>query len=161
MTRYLAALLILFLPAVASAANLERLQPGADALASYTGDGKWLVVMLWASNCVACNREAHQYVDFHEFHEDSDARVLGISLDGNDQAAAQGFIDKHDVSFPNLITDFASGGQLFTRLSGKPFYGTPAFLVFDPQGELRAQQVGAVPAESIEQFIADNSAAEN
>ena len=51
-------------------------------LKSYTGKGKWLIVMMWASDCYICNREAHQYVDFHLVHADEDATVLGISLDG-------------------------------------------------------------------------------
>lgn len=157
--RILLALVIALLPMTSAAASLAKLQPGPDALAGHTGDGKWLVVMLWASDCVACNREAHQYADFHEFHHEDDARVLGISLDGDNQAAAQAFIDKHEIPFPNLITDFPSGGRWFTSLTGKPFLGTPGFLIFDPAGELRAQQIGAVPAELIEQFIAANSTA--
>jgi len=28
-------------------------------------------------------QEAHQYVDFHEFHKDNDAVILGVSLDGS------------------------------------------------------------------------------
>lgn len=155
----LLALLLALSPLPSAAANLAKLQPGPDALAAHTGDGKWLVVMLWASDCVACNREAHQYVDFHEFHHEDDARVLGISLDGDNQAAAQAFIDKHEVSFPNLIIDLPAGSRWFTGLTGKPFLGTPGFLIFDPEGELRAQQIGAVPAELIEQFIAANRAA--
>ena len=161
MRRLLTVLLMTMLPFACGAANLEKLIPGPDALTGHVGGGQWLVVMLWASDCVACNREAHQYVDFHEFNQDGDARVLGISLDGDNQAAAQAFIDKHAVSFPNLIADFPSGARWFADLTGKPFLGTPGFLVFDPQGELRAQQIGAVPAAVIEQFIAASSAAAN
>lgn len=142
-----------------AAAALERLNPGPSALDDYAGKGKWLVVMLWASDCIACNREAHQYVDFHEFHQDSDATVLGISLDGRDQEAAQRFIDKHDVSFPNLIIDYEAAGRWFEELTGQRFLGTPGFLIIDPQGTLRAQQIGAVPVNLIEQFIEANTIA--
>jgi peroxiredoxin len=158
MTRRLFTFFLLFsLSGVASSAALDRLIPGPAALGDFTGKGKWLVVMLWASDCIACNREARQYVDFHEFHEDSDATILGISLDGSDQAAAQGFIDKHDVSFPNLIVDFEGGARWFESLTGQRFLGTPGFLIIDPQGSLRAQQIGAVPVNLIEQFIEANT----
>ena len=76
-------------------AELTALKPDAAALDAYLANGKWLIVMLWASDCVACNQEAHQYVKFHETHYQDDARVLGISLDGDDQTAAAGFIEKH------------------------------------------------------------------
>jgi peroxiredoxin len=160
-TSRLQGLLVIFLlaivPNIASSANLAQLVPGPGALDAHTGKGKWLVVMLWASDCVACNREAHQYVDFHEFHHDDNAQVLGISLDGSDLAAANAFIDKHQVSFPNLIAEFDVAGQWFENLTGQDFWGTPGFLIFDPEGNLRAQQIGAVPANLIEQFIQANS----
>jgi len=152
-------ILLCSLPGVATAAALERLNPGPSALDDYAGKGKWLVVMLWASDCIACNREVHHYVDFHEFHQDSDATVLGVSLDGRDPVAAQRFIDKHELSFPNLIIDYEAAGRWFEELTGQRFLGTPGFLIIDPQGNLRAQQIGAVPVNLIEQFIEANSIA--
>ena len=140
-------------------AELPAFKAGPAALDGYAAQGKWLVVMLWASDCVACNREARQYIDFHEFHRDVDASVLGISLDGSDQLAAQKFIDRHEVSFPNLISDYESAGSWFEGLTGQQFRGTPGFLIIDPKGELRAQQIGAVSVELIEQFIKANSPA--
>jgi len=139
-------------------ADLKPLGPGEAVLDGYLQEGKWLVVMLWASDCAACNREAYQYVEFHEFHHDSDARVLGVSLDGFDQDAARKFIDKHQVSFPNLITDFNNGSRWFENLTGQKLWGTPGFLIFDQTGELRAQQIGAVPVNLIEDFIIRNTA---
>lgn len=138
----------------------SALKIGPDALDDYLGNGKWLIVMLWASDCVACNKEAYQYVEFHEFHHDIDARVLGISLDGSDQAAANRFIEKHNIPFPNLIADFTSASRWFNDLTGQQFWGTPGFLIYDPAGELRAQQIGAVPVSLIEDFIAKNSTAD-
>jgi peroxiredoxin len=151
-------ILLLAVSSFASSAELEALKPGPAAIDEYLEKGKWLIVMLWASDCVICNREAHQYVDFHEFHQDQDASVLGLSLDGNDQLAAQKFIDRHGVSFPNLITDFENGSRWFENLTGQRFVGTPGFLIFDQTGELRVQQIGAVPVKLIEDFIATSTA---
>ena len=152
--------LFLFLCIVTTAvrpAELTALKPDAAALDAYLGHGKWLIVMFWASDCVACNREAHQYVNFHETHYQNDAEVLGISLDGDNQAAAAGFIDKHNLPFTNLITDFQTASRWFEDLTDQQFWGTPGFLIYDPGGELRAQQIGAVPVNLIENFIANNT----
>ena len=35
-------------------------------LKEYTGQGKWTVVMLWASDCHVCNQEAANYQAFHD-----------------------------------------------------------------------------------------------
>ena len=144
---------------LAQAAGLTDLQGHARNIGDYTGKGKWTVVMIWASDCVVCNREVFHYVDFQTFHSDKDARVLGISMDGAAGVAdAKAFIDRHAINFPNLIGEPQEVAELYTNATGQPWRGTPSFLIYDPQGKLRAGQVGAVPTELINEFIARNGA---
>ncbi|MGW8227820.1 MAG: peroxiredoxin family protein [Gammaproteobacteria bacterium] len=152
----------LLLVPVAHAAGLQDFNGKPKDISDYSGKGKWLVVMIWASDCRVCNKEAHAYVDFHFVHSDDDAQVLGISIDGQAKMAeAQKFIERHKINFPNLIGEPAVVANLFTQLTGTHFAGTPAFLFYDPKGELRAQQLGAVPIKLIEDFIKQPTAAAN
>lgn len=129
----------------------------SQVLENYLGKGKWLVVMMWASDCHICNREAHEYVDFHLVNSDTDATVLGISLDGESRKkAAEKFISKHSVDFPNLIAEPEFVSSLYKEYTGQYFAGTPSFLIFSPEGELKAAQAGAVPTALIEDFIKKN-----
>lgn len=129
-------------------------------IGEYTGQGKWTVVMIWASDCHICNKEASAYVDFHFAHSDDDARVLGISIDGQaKKAEAEKFIERHGIAFPNLIGEPQDVAQLYHELTGATFIGTPAFLFYTPEGKLVAQQAGAVPTELIEEFIQQQSVA--
>jgi len=124
-------------------------------LDEYTGKGKWTVVMIWAHDCHNCNDEAHQYVAFHKKHKDSDAQVIGISLDGKQkQKKAEDFVNRHNLNFDNLIGEPIEVAGIYEDLTGVEFFGTPTFLIYNPAGELRAQQAGAVPTKIIEQFIA-------
>ncbi len=130
-------------------------------LNEFTGQGAWTVVMFWASDCHLCNAEVHEYVTFHDKHQNEQARVLGITLDGKARKAqAREFIERHLVDFPNLIGEPDAVARLYTGLAGEPWLGTPTFLVFSPDGKLRARQVGAVPATLIENFIERQSAAD-
>jgi len=149
-------LLVFFLSATVHAADsLQDLDGNKTTLQEHTGKGLWTVVMIWASDCYVCNAEAHQYIDFHMTHSDTDATVLGISMDGPENINdALRFIDKNGVDFPNLIGDPADVAMMYMKLTGKPWVGTPTFLVFNRKGKLRAQQVGAVPPELLEAFIA-------
>lgn len=150
---------LMFLPA-AQAGGLQDFDGQPKSISDYTGKGKWLVVMIWASDCHVCNQEAHAYVDFHFVHADEDAQVLGITIDGQAKKAdALKFIERHKVNFPSLIGEPADVANLFSELTGTYFVGTPAFLFFDPKGDLRAQQVGAVPPELIENFIKQQTTA--
>lgn len=155
-------LLAISAPTLAAGSNMNLLK-GFDgtlhSLNEYTGKGKWTIVMLWASDCHACNAEAKQYVKFHKAHKDKDATILGVSLDGEvKKAEATKFIERHGVTFPNLIEEPGKIESMYASLSGQRWIGTPSFLIYSPTGELRAAQVGAVPTHIIESFIAKESA---
>lgn len=124
---------------------------------SFAGNGKWLVVMIWAHDCHVCNQEAEAYAQFHYEHEDQDAGVLGISLDGQaGKSGAEAFVTRHDLPFPNLLGELIPTMRYYATLTGSSFRGTPTLLLFGPDGELRAAQAGAVPVSSIEAYIARN-----
>jgi peroxiredoxin len=152
-------LLVAGLPAVAGDSVFEDFAGNPASLDAYTGKGKWVLVMYWASDCHVCNVEARNYVDFQRRHADGDIAMLGISMDGRaGKAAAQAFVDSHRINFPNLTGEPAAIARHYQELVGESWYGTPTFLLFDPDGELSAMQVGAIPPPMVEQFIAGNSA---
>ena len=131
-------------------------KPGS--IENYAGKGKWLVVMLWASDCHVCNQEVHQYVAFQKKHADKDAVMLGISLDGNEKKNdARDFLKRHKVNFPSLIGEPEVVADTYQNLTGAQWVGTPTFMVYTPTGELIGAQVGAIPPETIEAFIARES----
>lgn len=134
--------------------GLQSFDAQAQSLKKYTGNGKWLVVMLWASDCHVCNQEAQQYVNFHKKHANKDATLLGISLDGAaKQKEAEAFLQRHKLNFPNLIAEAGDIAQMYQELTGSPWIGTPSFMVYTPAGELLGAQAGAVPPTVIEGFI--------
>ncbi len=151
------ALLVLAVSAAAADTVLFRdLASGEPReFADYREADKWMVVMIWASDCPVCNREVSGYSDFHLMHEQDDAIILGVSIDGEaGRDDALGFVDNHQVAFENVITEAGAFARRYRELTGTRFVGTPAFLLYDPDGTLRAHQVGAVPVEAIEAFIA-------
>jgi len=143
-----------------TATPLKQLDGKSASIADYAGKGKWLVVMLWASDCMVCNREAPNYQAFHDKHKDKDAHILGVSLDGQAKLKdAKEFIKRHGVKFPNLVGEALDIANMYKELTGEDWTGTPTFMVYNPKGELLGAQVGAVPPNIIEGFIQRESAA--
>jgi len=129
-----------------------------QSLGEYTNNGKWLVVMFWESDCFYCNKNAKNYVDLHNRRNKDDLSVLGISIDGSRRKGqALEFIKRHNVSFPNLIGENEKVSLMYARLTGGYLEAVPAYLVFNPQGELLAGEIGAVPVNIIEKFVEENS----
>lgn len=154
----LAGLLALLAVDVASATTLRDLEGHAATIEQYAGKGRWLVVMIWASDCHVCNQEASHYGEFHQQHSDLDAHVIGLSMDGEKGLAdARQFVKRHQLPFPNLIGEPLEVAVMFTRMTGVPWSGTPTFLIYNPEGQLEVQQAGAVPVNLIEDYIAQNA----
>jgi peroxiredoxin len=154
----LVTVLALLLAGAAQAASLQHFDGKPGAIDDYAGKGKWLVVMIWASDCHVCNEEVENYDFFHDAHKNKDAAVLGISIDGQAKIQdAREFVARHQVSFPNLIGEPGDVAQMFYELTGVTWVGTPTFLIYKPSGKLVVQQIGAVPVDLIESFIKRNS----
>lgn len=143
----------------ASGSVLSTFDNEPAAIADYIKKNKWLLVMIWASDCHICNREVHAYVDFHFKYEEENAQVLGISVDGQiKKKAAELFIQRHEVNFPNLIGEPDKVASWFEKLTGQNWMGTPTMLLYSPDGKLKVQQIGAIPLELVEKFIQNESA---
>lgn len=137
---------------------LRDLQGNITTFGAQQVSGEWTVVMIWAADCHVCNEESGQYSGFHQAHSGTDARVLGISIDGKERLAdARAFVDRNGVIYPNLIGDLQTVTQWYQVETGENFIATPTFVLFGPDGEVRAAQPGAVPPSAIEEFISSRS----
>ena len=118
--------------------------------------GKWSVVMIWAHDCHVCNQEVVQYAFFHEGNQT--AQVIGLSIDGlSNKQKAEDFISNHDLPFNNLIGEAQTVAEYYQIKSGGRFLGTPTFMIFNSDGKIMAAQPGAVPPETIQNFIKSQS----
>ena len=156
--RPLALLLCLMLPAAAWSADAPfvDLTGQAGSLSDYTGKGQWTVVMIWASDCSVCRMEAPELEAFHQRHSDGAAQVLGLSVDGATTSGlidARGFVKDACLSFPSLVGSAEDVAALFYDETGSNLVGTPGFLIFNPQGQLRSYQNGRLNIKVLEQLI--------
>lgn len=153
-------LLSLFIPfGNLYAKSLQDFDGKPVSLEQFTGKGKWTIVMIWASYCHICNKEASHYEQFHQNHKNKDAVMLGVSMDGlANKPAALSFVKEHKLTFPNIIGEPQAVADLFYDATGENWVGTPTFLIYSPAGKLTVQEVGAVPVAIIEQFLQQQAA---
>lgn len=143
---------------VANANTFKDFSGEQKSVTDYIGQGQWVILMIWASDCHICNREAESYVEFHQAHKNNNAIVLGLSMDGAGRKDdALEFIKRNGVLYDNLIGEPQQVASFYSRNVGIPWAGTPTFMIYNPDGELLAQQVGAVPPELFDKFINSNS----
>lgn len=147
---------LIFMPA-AMAMQLAYFNGEDTSLEQHIGNGKWSVVVFWSHDCGICRHETPALNAFHRKHENQDAQVLGVSIDGaKNRHKAEQFIQQTTMAFPTFIGELVLLAADFYQLSGEPFRGTPSFLLFNPKGELMGMQAGPVRMVALEEFIANN-----
>ncbi len=124
------------------------------------GQGKWTLVMLWATNCHICHEQKPKISAFHNEHKDLDAHVVGIAIDGMANVdKINAYIEKNKPSFPNYVGNIAIVASHYMGLTEESFRGTPTYLLFNPDGELLGNNPGPLRVEAIEGFMARHNEA--
>ena len=121
------------------------------------GKGKWTLVMVWATTCHICETDKPLFSKFHDKHKDGNIEVFGISIDGHDKLpAVQRYLAARDVSFPNSVGDFLTVSSNMVQIAEEPVRGTPTYMLFDPEGEIKGVHAGHLAPDKVELFLAAN-----
>ncbi len=151
---------LFFLATIASNAQasnwleVRTLDGKITALSQHFEDGKWTLVMLWARNCGICVHEYPVMSEFHDRHKNTDAKVIGISLDGySELEQITQYIEDMPMTFDNLIGEVSVVAFNYQTSTEEPLRGTPTYLMFNPKGQLVAHNPGPVEISDIEKFI--------
>lgn len=134
---------------------LEDLNGQQQPLSQYIGNGKWLVLNIWAPQCLPCRKEMPSLQQFHDQHKNQDAIVVGMAVNFPDMGRAKAsdvqlFIKQNNIRFPILLGDKNSLSLPYdSRIAG-----LPTTILFNPEGEMLAAKLGRVSKKMIEAFIA-------
>jgi len=134
---------------------LEDLNGQPQALSQYLATGKWLVLNIWAPQCLPCRKEMPELQQFHEQHKNLDAIVVGMAVNFPDMGRAKAsdvqlFVKQNNIHFPILLGDKYSLSLPYDS----QIAGLPTTILFNPQGEMLAAKLGRVSKKMIEGFIA-------
>ena len=124
------------------------------AVSDYIGKGTWTLVNFWGVHCPPCREEVPELVLLHDNYHKTLVSVLGIaigfpSFGYPDKDEVRAFLKDFMVDFPVLLGD----ENIATKLGADALEGLPTTLMYTPQGELVAEQTGAINQQIILDFI--------
>lgn len=151
-------LVAMVLSVTASAFQLQSLNAERVDLTDYLVDDRWNLVMFWSIDCIPCEQQKPMIEEFHQTHQQKDAVVLGVALDGmENKDEINVLIEKHDPSYPNLVVFTDVFHRQFKEMTGHDFRATPTYLLFTPEGELAGTRVGPIEREMIEEIVSSKN----
>lgn len=151
----LVALLLAAPGAIAQGIEVESLDGKRSKLGAFIARDKWTLIMVWTTYCGICREQYPIISEFHTKHSASDATVVGISLDGYGQGEkVSAYQQARAHSFPSVLAEADDFSVNYEKTIGKPFTGTPTYLLFDRKGSLHAFMDGTVTLKALERSIA-------
>jgi thiol-disulfide isomerase/thioredoxin len=112
--------------------------------------GKWVLVNYWATWCPPCLEEIPDLIAMHG-NKKNNIVVIGIALDYRTAKQVTDFAEGLLVNYPIVL----GNPQLVNQIG--PVQGLPTTYLFNPDGKMVAQQVGAITREAVESYIASKT----
>ena len=141
---FLAALTVATLSAQAADFKVTDTKGKTHTLSGYKG--KWVLVNYWATWCPPCLEEIPDLISLHE-NKKNNLVVLGVALEYKDPKHVVDFADGLLVTYPIVLGNARIVNQI------GPMQGLPTTYLFNPEGKMVAQQVGAITREAVESYI--------
>lgn len=119
-----------------------------------SGDGRWMVVMLWQLQCVLCEEHKPVVEAFHQEHVDAKAHVVGLVMDGHEyMEQIQAFIKEKPTGFPSHVVFGDVFSEQIMQETGKSFHTAPGYLVYAPDGELKLALNSRIAIEQLIDYL--------
>lgn len=142
------------------AAALSDMQGKPKKFSDFIGKGKWTVFEVWSSQCPACPDAVFYMNNLKNRYKK--ANLIGISVNGDygqeGPKMAEQFIKQHKITFPTLYSS-TEEVDAFLNEHYEALFGTPSVLFFNPKGELKNIEVGAIISQDVIDFIEQEESA--
>jgi len=148
---WLAGLLLALLASWAHAGGFTLTDTNGKTHTLHGYKGKWVLVNFWATWCPPCQEEIPDLIALHG-EKKNNLVVIGIAMDYRNAKQVTDFADGLLVDYPIVLGNAQVASQI------GPVQGLPTTYLYNPDGKMVAQQVGAITRESVESFIAKKSA---
>ncbi len=152
---FVISLLITLSSASADQANI--LQPEGSIDESVTNqlqEGRWELVMFWATYCPICKKDFEKLAEFIEDNPSMNLTVIGVVTDGiESKQKALNQIDTRDLNYTHVLTNFDRSNELYQDISQTRLIGVPSQLLYNPKNELAGFSRNAIDLDSLEILV--------
>jgi len=143
---WLAGLLLMLSASWAQAADFKLTDTTGKTHTLSGYKGKWVLVNYWATWCPPCLEEIPDLIELHD-NKKNNLVVIGIALDYRNAKQVTDFAEGLLVTYPIVL-----GNPRVVNQIG-PVQGLPTTYLYNPDGKMVAQQVGAITRAAVEGYI--------
>jgi len=114
--------------------------------------GKTVLLNFWATWCPPCQAEIPLMQKFYEKYKDQGVEIVAVNLTGFDYGLekVKNFVEAHNLSFPILVDEDGSVGNLYNTI------GIPTSYFIDSKGVIVKKVVGQLSEEVLQELLEIN-----
>ncbi|MBT7768057.1 MAG: TlpA family protein disulfide reductase, partial [Bdellovibrionales bacterium] len=100
--------------------ELPQVGGGKRSLSSY--QGQWIWITFWATWCAPCRHEMPTLEYLHQKFDGDQIAFLGVSIDQGATSGVEKFLQRHNITFPNLHDSQGEAASLYRATAVPTIY---------------------------------------
>ena len=114
-------------------------------------EGRWELVMFWATYCPICKKDFEKLANFIEENPSINLTIIGVVTDGiESKQKAISQIDSRKLNYTHVLTNFDRGNELYQDITQSRLIGVPSQLLYNTKNELVGFSRNAIDLDGLE-----------
>ena len=117
-------------------------------------EGRWELVMFWATYCPICKKDFEKLAQFIEENPSIPLTIVGVVTDGLEaKQKALRQIDERNLNYTHVLTDFDHSNELYHEITQSRLIGVPSQLLYNTNNELAGFSRNAIDLDALEIIV--------
>lgn len=117
-------------------------------------EGRWELVMFWATYCPICKKDFEKLATFIEENPSIPLTIVGVVTDGLEtKQKALRQIDQRNLNYTHVLTNFDHSNKLYHELTQSRLIGVPSQLLYNTNNELVGFSRNAIDLDALEIIV--------
>ena len=133
---------------------LEPQKQIKNAVLDELQEGRWELVMFWATYCPICKKDFEKLAQFIKENPSIPLTIVGVVTDGlEEKQKALRQIDQRQLNYTHVLTDFDRSDELYHEITESRLIGVPSQLLYNTNNELVGFSRNAIDLDALEIIV--------
>ena len=117
-------------------------------------EGRWELVMFWATYCHICKKDFEKLAKFIEDNPSIPLTIVGVVTDGlEEKQKALRQIKERNLNYTHILTDFDHSNALYKDVTQSTLIGVPSQLLYNTENTLAGFSRNAIDLDALEILV--------
>lgn len=127
-----------------------------STLADQLQDGRYELVMFWATYCHTCKKDFIALGEFIEDNPEIPLTLVGVVVDGVEEISkTEELVEQNNLDYAHILTNYDMANEFHMQVTDRQLIGTPSYILYDKDNKLVGVNPNSIDIEALELFFDD------